>query len=139
MALNLTLSDAAAAAMAQAFVDHLDSGAGAGRLRLYDGSQPGTPDDAITTQTLLAELTFSEPSEASITAGVIVFDTITSGIGLADASATWFRIINGDGDGVLDGTVGVTPGSFDLVVNTTVIVTGAAVTASSLQIAVLQS
>jgi hypothetical protein len=50
----IKISTAARNAMADALVDLLDAGAGAGKIRIYDGTQPAGPGTAITTQVLLA-------------------------------------------------------------------------------------
>ena len=65
-------------ARASQIVAAIDAGAGAGKLRLYNGTRPATCG-AVTT--LLAELTFSDPC-GTVTSGVLTFSAIAS-----DASA----------------------------------------------------
>lgn len=108
----------------------VDAGAGAGLLRIYDGSRPATGGSATT---LLAELTFTDPSAPSASGGVLTFSSITSDSSAnATGTATWFRLVDSTGAFVLDGNVG-TSGS-DLNLNTTSIVSGATVSVTSFTI-----
>lgn len=108
----------------------INAGAGAGKLRIYDGVQPAK-GGAVTN--LLAELTFSDPAEATITGGVLTFDTITADTSAnAPGTATWFRIVDSNNAFVLDGTVG-TSGA-DLNLNSVSISTGQQVSVSSFTI-----
>ena len=73
-----------------------EAGTGAGLIRIYDGTRPskgGTPT------TLLAELTFSDPSSPSAVGGVLTANAIT-GDSSANAygAATWFREVGSDGN-----------------------------------------
>lgn len=105
----------------------VDAGTGAGLLRLYSGTRPAT-GAAITTQTLLATLTFSDPSFSAPSNGSMTANSIGSDLS-ADASgtATWFRITNSDGTFVADGNVGVFGSGADLELSTNVISVGGSV------------
>lgn len=108
----------------------VDAGAGAGLLRIYDGTQPATGG---TVTTLLAELTLSDPSfgaavSAAITANAITGDTSADNTG----TATWFRIVDSNIVFVLDGTVGLVASGADLELNTVAITAGVAVDISSM-------
>lgn len=106
----------------------IDAGAGAGLLRIYDGSRPAT-GGAVTT--LLAELTLSDPSAPAASSGTLTFSAITADASAnATGTATWFRIVTSAAGFVLDGSVG-TSGA-DINFNTTSIVTGANVSVTSL-------
>ena len=104
MALNSTISLEIANFTADAIAALLDDG----YLCVYDGTQPLTPDDAVTTQNMLAELRFSNPAFGAASGGTITADTITqTGNNLATGLATWFRTKKSDGvTGVMDGSVG---------------------------------
>ena len=105
----------------------IDAGA-AGLLRIYDGSRPATGGAATT---LLAELTFSDPSAPAASSGTLTFNAITADTSAnANGTATWFRIVTSAAAFVLDGSVS-TSGA-DINFNTTSIVTGANVSVSSL-------
>ena len=111
----------------------IDAGAGAGRLRIYDGSRPADADTAVSGQTILAELTFSVTSfpPASGTPGTLTANAITDDSSAnATGTASWFRVVD-DATGVaMDGDVG-TSGS-DLNLNSVAISIGIAVSVSSM-------
>lgn len=131
MANNFDISNAARSAAADAVVDLIDGGAGAGLLRIYDGTKPAGPDTAITTQNLLAELTFSDPAFGAASNGVATAAAITADASAnATGTATWFRAVTSAGTAIFDGEIG-TSGS-DLNLNSTSIQSGAEVSVSSL-------
>lgn len=116
--------------MLNAIRDTIDGGAGAGLVRIYDGTRPATSGAATT---LLAELTLSDPCAAAASAGVLTFSAITQDSSAnATGTATWFRIVTSGGTPVLDGSVG-TAGS-DLNLNSQGISTGVAVQITSFTI-----
>lgn len=105
----------------------VDAGSGAGLLRIYDGTRPATGGTATT---LLAELTFSDPSFGAASDGVLTASAITQDAAAnANGTATWFRVVDSAGTFVMDGNVG-TSGS-DLNLNSTSISTGVAVSITS--------
>ena len=86
-----------------------------GYLRIYDGTKPDSPDTAVSTQHLLAELTFDSPA-FTIAVGIATAEAIGSDAS-ADASgtATWFRAFGSDGTTpVFDGTVGTSGADLNL-------------------------
>lgn len=134
MATNTKISNAAAKAACDAIVDLLDVGGGTALLRIYDGTQPADPDTAVSTQTLLAELSLASPAFGAAadanpggraTAGTITNDSSANATG----TATWFRAISKGGLAVIDGTVGTS--GCDLNLNSAAITTGAAVAVTS--------
>jgi hypothetical protein len=121
--------------MADAITAQLDLGAGAGTIKLYSGTQPADADDAITSQVLLATLTFSDPSAPGASGGVWTADAITED-SLADATGTaaWARVEDSDGNNVFDCDVTATGGGGTIEINTVSIVADAAVRATSLTV-----
>ena len=104
-----------------------------GKLRIYDGTRPAT-GASVTTQVLLAEVTFSDPMELSITGGILTANDITGDTAADDSgTATWFRVLDGDNNFVLDGNVGIS-GS-DLNLNTTSLIATVPVEITSFVIA----
>lgn len=127
MANNPVLSSQARNAAADAICALLNSG----KLRIYDGAQPANPNTAISTQTLLAELTFGATAFGAASAGVATANAIT-GDTSADATgtATWFRTLKSDGTTpVFDGSVGTS--NADLILGSVAIQAGAAVNVTS--------
>lgn len=131
MAADPRLSNAAASAAADAVVDLIDAGSGAGTIKIYDGTIPTNANTAIGSQVLLATLTFSDPAFGSASNGVATANSITSDSS-ADATGTaaWARIADSNGNTVMDVTVG-TSGE-DINFNTVSFVSGATIAISSL-------
>lgn len=110
--------------------DAIDGGAGAGLIRIYDGSRPATCGTATT---LGAELTCSDPCAAAASGGVMTFSSITADSSAnATITASWFRVVDSTGTCCVDGNVG-TSGS-DLNLNSTSIATGQQVSITSFTI-----
>lgn len=100
----LGLSEVTRNARLSAFAAQIDGGGAGGLLRIYSGARPAT-GAAITTQVLLATLTFSYPCAAAPSAGSLTFNGLTPGAGTA-GTASWFRIVNSQGGFVADGSIG---------------------------------
>lgn len=104
----------------------IDAGAGAGFLRIYDGTRPSKGG---TVTTLLAELTFSDPS-GTVSGGVLTFNAVNQDPSAnATGTATWARIVDSTGAFVADLSVG-TSGQ-DVNLNSTSIATGQVVQITS--------
>lgn len=131
MAADPRLTNAAASAAADAVVDLIDAGSGAGTIKIYTGTIPTDANTAIGAQTLLATLTFSDPAFGAASNGVATASAITSDSS-ADATGTaaWARIADSNGTTIMDVTVG-TSGE-DINFNTVSFVSGAAIAISSL-------
>lgn len=105
----------------------INAGAGAGLLRVYDGTRPATGGAATT---LLAELTFTDPAAGAAAAGVLTFSAITKDSSAnATGTATWCRVVDSTGAFVLDGSVGTSGADYNL--NTTSITAGVEVSCTS--------
>jgi hypothetical protein len=119
-------------AMLDALNARINLGAGAGLLRIYDGSRPATGGAATT---LLAELTLSDPAAPAAAAGVLTLSAITQDSSAnATGTATWFRIVDSDANAVFDGSVTATGGGGDLQLVTTSITATQPVQVSSFTI-----
>jgi hypothetical protein len=128
VAQNAKLSNAAANASADATTALLNTG----YLRIYDGTQAATADTAIGAQTLLAELRFGATAFGAAVAGVATANAITPDSSAnATGTASWFRALKSDGSTVVyDGSVGTADAN--LVLNSTAIQSGAAVSVSAM-------
>src|SRR5438874_680365 len=93
--------------------------AASGYIRVYDGTQPATPETAITTQNLLSVCRFGAPAFASAAGGIISANPITEDDDIAETgTAAWFRVLKSDGTTALwDGSVG--SASADLILSAT--------------------
>jgi hypothetical protein len=108
MATNLKFSTTLKNAMENA----ITSAVGASCIiTFYNGTQPASPDTAITSQTALTTgITGNATFAPAASGGILTLNAITSGVGSAGAStgtvATWFRITTSGGTAVIDGTAG---------------------------------
>ena len=94
---------------------------GSALLNIYDGTQPAGPDTAITTQTLLAQLTCNATFAPAAASRVLTLNSITQDASSNNTgTATWFRLTTSGGTAHIDGTVGTA--SADLIVTTTSVV-----------------
>lgn len=108
----------------------IDAGAGAGLIRIYDGTRPATGGVATT---LLAELTMSDPSFPAAAAGIMSASAVTNDPSAnATGTATWFRVVDSVGNFVMDGDAAIS-GS-DLSLNTTAITVGVTVSVTAFDI-----
>ena len=102
-------------------------------LKIYDGSQPASPDTAISTQNLLVTLTCNASQfAAAASGGVLTASAISSGTAGATGTAAWFRLTTSGGTAKIDGTVG-TSGT-DAIIDNTSIASGQTVSCTSLTI-----
>jgi hypothetical protein len=132
MASNLKYS----ASLKNAQQDAITTKLGASALiNIYNGTQPASPDTAVSSQTLLATLTCNATFAPAASNGVLTLNSITSGTGTAGAgagtAATWFRITTSGGTAHVDGTCGVGSGYDMNFVGSASIATGQTVSDSS--------
>ena len=114
----------------------IDASSGAGTIKIYTGTQPTLASDAVTTQTLLGTLTFSDPC-GTVATGALTMSAITQDSSAdATGTATWARIADSAGNTVMDVNVSVTGGGGALQLNTTSIVAGGPILISSFVISV---
>lgn len=98
----------------------------AGKLQIYNGTKPAAGGTATTK---LAEFTLASPFAPGASSAVLSPTLPSSTTGLADSTATWFRVTTSAGAWVIDGTAG-TSGT-ELVLNTATISTGLTVSVAS--------
>lgn len=130
----LFIPNANAVVLCDAHVDRVDAGAGPGLWRIYDGSVPADADAALSGNTLLAELTFSDPAYggavdaapgATATANAITDDSSADATG----TASFYRKFDSNGLIVEQGAVSTSGAELNL--NTVSIVAGATVSITS--------
>jgi len=130
------ISTPAGNAAAQGIADTIDGGAGPGIVRIYAGVLPDSADDPIVSQTLLAELTLSDPcgvvSNKALTFDPITMDNSANGTG----TATFARVFDSNGVLVIDVDVTDVAGNGAMKLNTTSIVATGPVVINSFVIAV---
>jgi hypothetical protein len=112
-----------------------------GKLRIYDGVQPASPDDApeTTGAVLLAELQLSSPAFSPPDNGLIVANEIAADpLARASGYAGWFRLFKADGiTPLIDGSVGNLYDTADLNFDSTDIRFGGSVTVEAMVFSML--
>lgn len=109
------ITNAAASAAADAVVDLVDGGAGAGTLIIFDTACPAAANDADT-GTILAELTFSDPAFGAAANGVATASAITSDASAnATGTATCFRVKDSNGIVIFQGAISTSGSDMNLV------------------------
>lgn len=139
MALGFKVSVSACEAMANALVDLIDGGAGAGTLAIRTGAPPTNPGDADS-GTLLGTLTFSDPAFGAATSAapsVATASAITSDTN-ADASgdAGHFRVKDSNGVVIFQGTAGEAADTCDMTFDEKSIVATGTLACSSFTVSV---
>jgi hypothetical protein len=123
-----------------AIVDSVDVGStnANGKLLIYTGSQPATPQTTAS-GSLLATLDFADPAfgAADSNASAGLAGGAISATAAASGTAGWFRVVDKDEVALFDGSVGES--SADLVFDETGFVSGGTVTISSFAISTAMS
>lgn len=128
----LSFSASTANAMLAVITSKADLGASAAIIRIYSGTMPATADTALAGNTVLAELTCSDPSAAAPSSKTLTFSSITQDTSAnASGTATFFRLMDSDFNVVLQGNVTATAGGGALELNTVSIVAGGPVQITS--------
>lgn len=106
---------------------------GSALLKIYDGTQPASPDTAIGAQVLLATLTCNAtlaPAASSAHPSVLTLNSISSATAGNTSTASWFRLTQSGGTAEIDGSAGV-GSTFDLNLNSTSITSGQTVSVTA--------
>lgn len=108
--MSLVISPALAEARVAATRDFIDLGTLPGRIRFYGNTQPAAGATPGTSP--LAEITLTKPC-GSIADAVLTLTQADAGgdLILANGAAVWARMVNGNGDFVMDGDVSDETGS----------------------------
>lgn len=119
----IRLSQAARNAAADAVVDLIDAGAGAGTLKIYTGAQP-VDGDTEATGTLLVTVAFADPAFGAAAAGVATATDPAAVTAVGTGTAASFVVEDSTGANVLNGTVTATGGGGDLQLSSTSLAVG---------------
>lgn len=124
------LAQLTANAMADALDTYANTG-GAGKIIIYNGTEPATADTALSGNTALATFTCSNPMFGAASSGTITLAGVPLTVAAtATGTATFFRIFQNNGTTVVaQGTVGTSGQQLNL--NTTSITSGVNVTITS--------
>lgn len=122
----LRLATTARNAAADAVVDLLDAGVGAGTIQIRTGSMPATPQTAAS-GTLLATVTLADPAAGNAATGVATISDPASVTGVAAGTAGWARFLDSNGNAVMDCDVTDTGGGGTITLSTVTISVGVTV------------
>lgn len=128
--MGLRLSQYARLRAASAALTTLDlaEGGAPGTLEVYAGAQPADPD-TNTGATPLVVFTLSNPAFAGPINGTASLNSVAPAVAAGSGTAGWFRMKDGNGNGVMDGTVGTTGANLNL--SSTAITAGGTVAITS--------
>lgn len=128
--MTFILSTAVRNAMADAAVDLIDAGAGAGTIEVRTGLQPANPA-ASATGTLLLTFTLNDPAFGSASTGACALSVspTISATGVAPGTAGWFRVFDSNSNPIFDGACGTSGSQLNL--STTTVSVGLTVTITS--------
>lgn len=122
----IKLAVATAVAMVNAAAALPDGGAAGGKLRIYSGAQPATPDAAVGAGTLLVEFTLGDPAFGAgadgVTGAVATGNAVAPVPATATGTAAWFRLVDSNNAAIIDGDVTDTAGTGSLKVSSTAII-----------------
>ena len=118
----IRLATTARSAAADAVVDLIDAGAGAGTLKIYSGAQPATGDTEGTG--LLATVAWADPAFGAAASGVATATDPAAVTASGTGTAASFVVEDSTGANVFNGTVTATGGGGDLQLASTALSTG---------------
>lgn len=104
----LTLPTATRNAMADAAVDLLDAGSGAGTLEIKSGASTVAGTNEVAT------LTFSDPAFGAASSGTATASAITDDSSATGGTASHCTLFDSDSDAVVQGTVGTSGADINL-------------------------
>lgn len=110
-------------ALGDLLTDLIDAGAGAGKVRVYTGTQPASADTAVT-GTLLVDIALADPAFGAWSAGAASASNPAAVNATATGTAGYFRVLDSNNVTVMDGAVTGTGGGGEMEVSTTAFVSG---------------
>jgi hypothetical protein len=109
-----------------------------GEMHIYDAAPPANPQAAYV-GTELAVIALPAPAFAAAVTGTISKSGVWSGPVSHSGTAAGFRLINGGGDVMLDGTAGVAGDTPDAILDNKTLVSGGSVVCTAFAITVPES
>ena len=117
-----------AAILAETLTGLVDAGATPGKILIYDGVEPANPTIPVGAQILLAEFTLANPSFAAPTqevTGAVAAGTLPPAVPAAqNGLATWGRLVDGDGNVIIQGSATTMGGNGQFKLTSTDLVQG---------------
>ena len=116
MANDLKLDADAVTLMIQALADAFDAATTNNTLKVYDNTStiPADADDSNGTNVLLVTINLPTPAFGTAAAGAVSKSGVWSGTVVAAGTANYYRLEDDTTTTTVQGTVGLTAGTFDL-------------------------
>ena len=130
----ISVATAARNAMVDSVVALIDADAGAGTVKIYDGTRPTNANTAVGAQVLLATVALATTSFGAASSGTATATDPASVNAVASGTASWFRVADNSGDTVFDGDVTATGGGGTMTLSTTAVTSGSPVDITSFTI-----
>lgn len=115
--------------LANARLDNANALFNSGKILIYDGAQPATPETSLSGQNLLVTLVFGSTGFGAAVNKVATANAITSGTAVFTGTASWCRITKSDDTVLMDGSVGTA--TSNIILNSVAIGIGATVSCSA--------
>ena len=100
----------------------LDVGVGNAAIRIYEGTRPASPDDTPTSA-MLVEIGLTKPA-GSVSGGVLTLTQADNGLIMNSGTATWARVVDGDGATCFDCDAGEGVGAWEIQLSQAVLYAG---------------
>ena len=102
-------------------LSYLNTGAGRARMRIYGNARPA--NGAAAGADALVELALDDPA-GEVSGGVLLLTAADDALIALSGTATWARVVNGNGDFAFDCDVSGTAGTGDVRLSTTALYAG---------------
>lgn len=125
------LANATRSAMIAGIGARADAGPGPGTVQIRTGGQPASAESAAT-GTLLGTLTLADPAFGAPVNGVATANAVTGDpSGDAAGEAGWYRVLDSTGATVMDGSISTAGNGGDMIVASTAVYVGSAISITS--------
>lgn len=108
----ISITAALNTARLQAVADFLDIGTGSAAVRIYGGTRPATPADTPSSA-MLVQISLTKPC-GTVAANVLTLTPAANGLITETGTATWARVVNGDGATAFDCDAGEGAGAWEV-------------------------
>jgi hypothetical protein len=100
----------------------LDVGVGNAAIRIYEGTRPASPDDTPTS-VMLVQIGLTKPA-GTVSGGLLTLTQAENGLIQNSGTATWARVVDGDGATCFDCDAGEGVGAWEIQLSQAVLYAG---------------
>lgn len=120
--MTLAITTAHNDARLQGTLTFLDTGTGNAAVRIYGGTRPATPA-TVPGSAMLVQVELTKPC-GTVNAGVLTLTQLADGLISESGTATWARVVNGDGATAFDCDAGQGTGAWEVQLAQTLLYAG---------------